>query len=68
MKTLVHGTKDGMAAELMVRIQKEEDFPLRVEVGKDAFTLGSKKEARMFALGMLAALEGVSDEDAAFLA
>jgi len=67
MATLVHG-KDLRASELMLNVQRANDFPLKVEVGLSTYTLRNKSEARKFALGMMAALEARDIEIAAALA
>jgi hypothetical protein len=38
--------------DLWVNLCKQEEFPVRVELGKESVLLKSKEDARMFGLGL----------------
>lgn len=68
MTTLVHDAEGNRASELMLKVQAATDFPLHIKIGRDTFKLADAREARKFALGMLAALEAHEIEYAADMA
>ena len=63
MKEIVHDSEEMRASDIMLEVQDAKDFPLRIKIGRNTFILGTKEEARKFALGMLAVFEAKEIED-----